>query len=148
MGQLAFGGTLHRMTWKSIRLELARTEEYPNGSPRHVYIIHVPLTDDGLIDEPQLERQPERASVHRYWEDERPMSGYVVRTPAGWAFSYERGEADDEAVFHLETHPLRPGDYVTIIDPDGYRLPMRVASAQELDESGSPAAGDNWQAAP
>jgi hypothetical protein len=98
------------------------------------------LTEEGLIDARRLRRRPARAQVHRYWEGERPTSGYVIATPAGWAFSYERGADDDERVFHLETHPLRPGDYVTIVDPEGERLPMRVASAQPLDESGSPIA--------
>lgn len=126
-------GHFNGMTWTSIRLELARTEEFPEGSPRHVYIVHLPLTPDGLIDEPRRAAHPELAVVHRYWEGERTLSGYVIKTPAGWALSYERGEDDDEQFFHLETHPLRPGDYVTVIDPDGERLPLRVAGTEELD---------------
>lgn len=124
------------MTWKSIRLELARTEQHPDGSPRHVYIVHAPLTADGLIDEQQLKFAPERASVHRYWDGERPMSGYVVKTAKGWAFSYERGEDDDELVFHLDSHPLREGEYVTIIDD--CPVPLRVVCTEELDPSGAP----------
>lgn len=126
------------MTWKSIRLELARTEEYPDGSSRHVYIVHAPLTADGLIDEKQLKLAPERASVHRYWEGERPTSGYVVKTAKGWAFSYERGEDDDEPVFHLDSHPLRAGEYVTIIGTNDCPVPLRVVCTEELDPSGAP----------
>lgn len=126
------------MTWKSIRLELARTEQYPDGSPRHVYIVHAPLTADGLIDEKQFKLAPERASVHRYWGSERPMSGYVVKTAQGWAFSYERGEDDDEPVFHLDSHPLRQGEYVTIIGNDECPVPLRVVCTEELDPSGAP----------
>jgi hypothetical protein len=133
------------MNWKTIRLELARTEEYPQGSPRHVYILHLPLLPDDLIDEPALRQQPDRATAHRYWENERTRSGYVIKTPRSWVLSYERGEDDDEVLFHLETHPLRPGEYLTIIDSEEEHLPMFVASVQELEDpseskaqSGSP----------
>jgi hypothetical protein len=47
--------------------------------------------------------------------------------------SYEPGEEDDETVFHLETHPLRIGEYVTLTEPDGTRLPFRVASLKQLN---------------
>ena len=33
------------MSWKSLRLELARTKEFPNGSPAHAYLLHLPLDD-------------------------------------------------------------------------------------------------------
>jgi hypothetical protein len=53
----------------------------------------------------------------------------VIRTGRGWAFSYRPGEEDDEALYHLESHALRQGDYVTLTQSDGDRLPFRVASA-------------------
>jgi hypothetical protein len=31
------------MTWKTIRLELARTSEFPNGSAAHAYVLLSPL---------------------------------------------------------------------------------------------------------
>ena len=51
----------------------------------------------------------------------------------GWAFSYRPGEDDDEQVFHLENHPIRIGEYLTLTEPDGERLPFRVASLQSLN---------------
>lgn len=124
------------MPWTSLRLELARTAEFPQGSSRHIYLLHLPLGAGGLIDEAQLKDSPERATVHRYWGDEPSRAGYVVDTPAGWAISYERGEDDDEPLFHLETHRLQAGDYVTIVDSDGERLPMRIVSAVALVDAG------------
>ena len=34
------------MTWKTIRLELARTPEYPEGSAAHAYVLRLPLCHD------------------------------------------------------------------------------------------------------
>jgi hypothetical protein len=121
------------MTWKSIRLELARTKEFPQGSPSRAYLLHLPLDEAGLIDERTLGRSPARATVHRFWPNERDMAGYVIRTPRGWALSYRPGEDDDEAVFHLETHPIRLGEYVTLMESDGRQFPFRVASLRALN---------------
>ena len=121
------------MNWKSIRLELARTSEFPEGSATRAYLLRLPLDDDGLIDEATLSSSPAQATVHRFWPNEPDLSGYVVRTPRGWALSYALGDEDDETVFHLETHPIRIGEYVTLTEPDGQQLPFRVASLRELN---------------
>jgi hypothetical protein len=121
------------MTWKSIRLELARTREYPEGSASRAYLLRLPLDESGLIDEPALRDSPALATVHRHWPNQRDRSGYMIRNAKGWAMSYEPGEEDDETVFHLETHPIRIGEYVTLTEPDGTRLPFRVASLTQLN---------------
>jgi hypothetical protein len=121
------------MNWTSIRLELARTPEFPEGSASRAYLLRLPLDTDGLIDAAELHRAPERATVHRFWPNQPDLSGYVVQTPHGWAFSYEIGEEDDETVFHLESHPLRAGEYITLTEPDGSRLPFRVAGLKQLN---------------
>lgn len=119
------------MHWKTVRLELARTPQYPQGSASRAYILHLPLGEDGLIEEAEVRAAPVRATVRRFWPNEPDLAGYVIRTPKGWAFSYEPGEEDDEAIFHLETHPIRLGEYVTLTEPDGQRLPFRVANVAE-----------------
>ena len=121
------------MNWTSIRLELARTPDYPEGSASRAYLLRLPLDENGLIDEPALRTSPARATVHRFWPNEPDLSGYVIRTPRGWALSYEIGEDDDEAVFHLESHPIRIGEYLTLTEPDGQRLPFRVADLKQLN---------------
>ena len=120
------------MNWKSIRLELARTPEFPQGSPSRVYLVRLPLDAEGRIDEAVRVLEPAMATVRRFWPNQPDMSGYVVRTPDGWAFSYAPGEEDDERLFHLETHAIKPGEYLTLTEPDGSRLPFRVASIDDL----------------
>lgn len=127
------GDHIAGMHWMSIRLELARTPDFPLGSPSRAYLIRLPLSKDGLIDEAGLAANPARATVHRHWPNQPDRSGYVVPTRSGWAFSYEPGEADDENVFHLETHQLRIGDYITLTEPDGSRLPYRVTDLRLAD---------------
>ncbi|MGX7952102.1 hypothetical protein ACWPM1_05990 [Tsuneonella sp. HG249] len=115
-----------------IRLELARTPDFPDGSADHGYQLHAPVRRDGLIDETAFMAERGRATAFRFWPDERDLQGYLIRTANGWAISYALGEDDDEGVFHLETHPLHAGGYVTITAADGTSLPFRVASAEPL----------------
>lgn len=118
------------MSWKTVRLELARTKEFPNGSAGRAYLLRLPLDDRGLIDESQLHKNPERATVRRHWPNEPDRNGYLVRKGRGWAFSYAVGDKDDEDIFHLESHPFRQGDYVTITETDGEKLPFKVAHCE------------------
>lgn len=124
------------MSWNTIRLELARTGDYPQGSASRSYLLRLPLDDQGMIDEAARQAEPARATVRRFWPNQADLSGYVIRTRDGWAFSYRLGEEDDETVFHLETHPIRLGAYITLTEPDGQQLPFRVAS---LKSANSPA---------
>ena len=121
------------MNWKNIRLELARTADFPEGSASRCYLLRLPVDDDGLIDKDAIDRAPAQATVRRFWPNQPDLSGYVIRTPQGWAFSYRPGEEDDETLFHLEWHPLRIGNYITLTEPDGQQLPFRVASLNQLN---------------
>ena len=116
--------------WKLVRLELARTPEYPAGSASRAYMLRLPLGDDGLIDESAIAATPGMASVRRFWPNEPDQQGYLVRKGKGWAFSYALGDDDDEGLYHLESHPLGLGEYVTLTEPDGRRLPFRVVHAE------------------
>ncbi len=116
--------------WKRIRLQLARTEEFPDGSASRSYIIRLPLNTGGMIDEAARALEPARARVRRFWPNEPDLSGYVISTGEGWAFSYQIGEDDDEKIFHLESHPIREGEYITLTEPDGKKLPFRVTEVR------------------
>lgn len=114
------------MSWMTIRLELARTPAFPNGSAARSYVLRLPLGEDGLIDEPAWRSHPELATVRRFWPNEPDRHGTLLRTREGWALSYEPGEEDDERIFRLDAHAIRAGGYLTLTEPDGERLPFVV----------------------
>lgn len=115
--------------WSLVRLELGRTPEFPEGSASRAYVLRLPLGADGLIDEAAVAQRPAMATVRRFWPNEADQQGYLVRNASGWAFSYAIGESDDENLYHLDSHPLRPGEYITLTEPDGRRYPFRVVQA-------------------
>ena len=119
------------MTWKTIRLELARTADHPDGSSAHSYVFRVPLDDEGFIEPEELKKAEKRPVVRRFWPGEPDQSGVVIASPKGWAFSYKVGEDDDEVIFRLKDHPLKIGEYLTITEADGRELPFRVVSCHE-----------------
>lgn len=124
------------MQWQSVRLELARTPDFPQGSASRAYLVHLPLDGDGSVDLDELEKSRASATVRRFWPNERDISGYVIPAGQGWAFSYRIGDDDDEQLYHLESHRIAPGEYLTLRDPDGSSLPFRVAQMTPLDGTG------------
>ncbi len=116
--------------WSLVRLEMGRTPEFPEGSASRSYFLRLPLNERGMVDSVALAQNPAMATVRRFWPNEPDEKGYVVRKGKGWAFSYAMGEDDDEELFHLESHPLRVGEYVTVTEADGRRYPFRVAALQ------------------
>jgi hypothetical protein len=123
--------------WNLVRLELARTAEFPQGSASRAYMLRVPLDADGLIDGATLAQRPAMATVRRFWPNEPDQIGHLIRSGKAWVFSYAIGEDDDEKLYHLEDHPLRVGDYVTLTEPDGSRFPFRVVQSQSDGVSGA-----------
>jgi hypothetical protein len=86
---------LTRMTqlphaFKRIRLELARSKEFPNGSPNHGYEFIAPLDSDAHIDAVLWQKYRENCRVSRFWGDGEEI-GYLVHKPGGpeharWVF--------------------------------------------------------------
>ncbi|HEY7806829.1 MAG TPA: hypothetical protein VIC34_06475 [Croceibacterium sp.] len=89
-------------------------------------MLRAPLDAAGLIDERALARRPTVATVRRFWPNEPDQTGHLIRNGKDWLFSYEMGDENNEMVYQLEAHPLRVGEYVTVTEPDGDRLPFRV----------------------
>jgi hypothetical protein len=100
---------------KRVRLDLARSRDFPEGSTRHGYELVLPLTEQGKLDLAAWEKAPEICTVHRFWEGEGDAVGELVRPKAGgWAFSYSPGRSDDEAVLRLDDHVFQRGEYLSI----------------------------------
>ena len=111
--------------WKKIRLELARTRGFPSGSVSRGFLIQVPLDRDGRIDGQKLAGKPHQATVSRYWSSEPDESGLVVPLESGWAFRCNGGP--DRRLL-LGGQPIRLGEQIAVIEPDGAVLPFTVAS--------------------
>ena len=109
---------------KRIRLNLARSKEFPNGSERHGYEFVAPLDASGHIDVELWRKNREHCGVRRFWQGEADEVGRLVHKPGGaeharWIFDYdETAEDDDEAGYRFGTHAFRPGEYVSIRDDD------------------------------
>lgn len=115
------------MTWKRIRLELAREPEHPQGSADTCYHLEMPLDENGCVDIVLMLALPERARVRREAPGSPPKVGYILPMAGGWGFSYQPGEADDEPVFRLAGRRFLPGEYFTVTEAGGKAHAFRVA---------------------
>jgi hypothetical protein len=122
--------------FKRIRLNLARSKEFPQGSERHGYEFVAPLDDKGHIDVALWRANREHCGVRRFWEGEEDEHGFLVHKPGGpeqarWVFDYDAtAEDDDEAGYRFGIHAFRPGEYVSIRNEDGETHTFQVVSVE------------------
>jgi hypothetical protein len=103
-----------------VRLELARSREFPQGSGHHGYEFMLPLTQEGKLDVATWEKAPELSTVHRFWEGEGDETGQLTRSGKDkWAFSFREGEEDDEPIHRFAEHVFKEGEYLSVREPDG-----------------------------
>lgn len=123
-------------TLKRIRLNLARSKEFPAGSQAHGYEFVAPLDAAGHIDPDLWQKYREHCGVRRFWAGEKDEIGRLVHKPGGaeharWVFDYNpQGNADDEAGYRFGSHAFTLGEYVSIRDDDGDLHTFQVASVQ------------------
>ena len=121
---------------KKIRLNLARTKEFPNGSAHHGYEFTAPLDETGHIDAVAWKAARDHCRVRRFWGSDPEEIGHIVHKRGNvWAFHYDiRGDAaHDEPGFHFETHKFVPGEYISLKEQDGTLRTFRVTAVGELD---------------
>jgi hypothetical protein len=119
-----------------IRVELARTDGYPEGSRLHGYEFVAPLTGDGHIDASVWRTQKEKCRVRRFWRGEPDAWGVLRHVGHGWRFDYDRRETnDDEPFFKLDRHRLVTGAYVSITEHDGVQRPFKVVETIPIYET-------------
>ena len=123
------------MTFKRIRLELARDHDFPDGSRDRGYEFAAPLDDDGHLIAKDWRGARERCVVKRFWAGEKSQIGHLVHKPGGsWAFDYDpKRHDDDEAGFKLDKHRFAPGEYVSFREHDGVLRTFRVIAVGDLD---------------
>ena len=69
---------------KRIRLNLARSKEFPNGSERHGYEFVAPLDASGHIDVELWRKNREHCGVRRFWEGEGDKIGRLPCSCSPW----------------------------------------------------------------
>jgi hypothetical protein len=123
-------------TLMRIRLNLARSKEFPSGSSRHGYELVAPLDPFGRIDPQLWQRYRDHCRVRRFWQGEDDQIGHLVHTPGGaeharWVFDYDPDAwMDDEAGYRFGAHKFAPGEYVSIHDDAGALHTFQVTSVQ------------------
>jgi hypothetical protein len=121
---------------KRIRLNLARSKEFPAGSDRRGYEFVAPLGTDARIDAQLWRKYREHCGVRRFWAGEDDEVGRLVHKPGGaeharWVFDYdETAEDDDEAGYRFGDHAFRNGEYVSIRGDDGEMHTFQVVSVE------------------
>jgi hypothetical protein len=119
--------------FKRIRLELARSKEFPNGSANHGYEFIAPLDATGHIDAALWQKYRDNCRVSRFWGDGEEI-GYLSHKPGGpeharWIFDYHQTTRhEDERGYRFGTHVFRFGEYVSIQDEAGELHTFRVVS--------------------
>ena len=121
---------------KRIRLNLARSKQFPAGSDRHGYEFVAPLDAAGHIDPELWRKYREHCRVRRFWNGEPDEVGSLVHRPGGkehgrWVFDYDgTSEDDDEAGYRFGAHAFAAGEYVSIRDEDGEMHTFQVVSVE------------------
>lgn len=126
------GESRETMTLSTIRLELARNHDFPDGSPSRGYEFKAPVDRSGALDRDGWDRDRKACVVRRFWEGEADRVGRLVHRRNGhWLFHYDgMDEAEDEPIFRFDRHHFVEGEYVTITEHDGQELTFRVTSVR------------------
>ncbi len=111
--------------FKRIRMNLARSKDFPDGSEDRGYEFVAPLDAAGHIDPVQWSQHRKNCGVRRFW-DGTEEHGFLVHKPGSaehsrWVFDYDgTAEEDEEAGYRFGSHAFRADEYVTIRDEDGH----------------------------
>src|SRR5262245_56197444 len=118
------------MALKRIRLELARTKEFPAGSNRTSYDFVAPLDKDGHFDAEEWNSVRDVCTVHHVHAGQDDQRGVLLHTRGRrWVFSYVPGDdADDEPIFKFDRHAFKVGEYVSVTEHDGKTWPFKVVA--------------------
>lgn len=115
------------MNWKSIRLELGSTGDFPSGSVSRAILVNLPLDDSDIVDGEALARTPSKATARRHWSSEPDERGHIVQFGAAWAM---RCNGKPDRLLLFDGRPVRLGQQVSVIEHDGKILPLKVTSVR------------------
>lgn len=112
---------------RTVRLELARCHDFPEGSSERGYEFHVPLTELGRLDLDGFHRHRAETTFRRFWNGEEEH-GHIRHDHRGWSLAFGRGGEAAETPFTGDQHRFTPGEYVSIEERDGQTRTFRVVT--------------------
>jgi hypothetical protein len=121
---------------KRIRLELARSKQFPMGSASHGYEFVAPLDSKGHIDPHLWQKYRQHCGVRRFWNGADEEIGRLTHKPGGAeharrVFDYDPGKTDDdEAGYRFGVHAFAPGEYVSVAGHEGESHTFKVVSVE------------------
>jgi hypothetical protein len=112
------------LSFRRVRLELARELGHPKGSPYFGYLIWAPLDNEGKIDAALWKQHRDHFRVVKFRPGNPNETGHVRHRPGGsWAFHYDiAGDDEDEPGFHFENERFVPGEYVSVREKNGMHV--------------------------
>jgi len=121
----------------TVTLALAHGPGFPDGSPERRYELRVVLDQRGCLDAAAWLADPEPWPTRRIAPGEPEQRGDVRHDPEdGWYVTLFRSgdrdaaaDGDPDAPLHHVLHatgPMRPGEYLTITEPDGRDYEYRI----------------------
>jgi hypothetical protein len=120
------------MTLKRIRLELARTPEFPEGHSGCGYEFTAPLDRRGKIDPKGWARDKDHCGVRRFWHSTIDEHGSLVHHRGNqWAFAWP-GDDVEEPIYRFAEHAFKAGEYISVTEHDGVSRPFRIVSVDPL----------------
>ncbi len=119
------------MALKTIRLELARTPEAPEGNPFYGYEFTAPLDRTGKLSLKQWLRDKDKCTVRRFWNSTADEHGRLAHHHGGnWAFAWPGGQDGEEPIFRFDKHAFVEGEYVSVTEHDGVERPFRIVEVR------------------
>jgi hypothetical protein len=117
-----------------VTLVLASGPGFPQGDPECRYEIEVTLDSTGRLNPEAWFADPNPWPARRHWRNEWPRDGDVqLDEETGiWALRFfpkpgEAGEAPPYEIVRTRV-PMRPGEYLTVREPDGREYAYRIVS--------------------
>jgi len=116
------------MAWQRIRIELARSHDFPQGSTRHGYEMVLPLTADGAIDQKAASGALQLCTIHRFWEGDGDVTGQLMHAHGRWSMRFDDGR--EEPLHRFPEHRFRVGEYVSVRASRGGEHAFRVVDVR------------------
>lgn len=117
----------------AVRIELARTKEFPEGHAGHGYEFVAPLDERGSLNAKEWLANKARCTVRRFTPGGADELGRFAHVGNGWHFDYDaHSRDDDEPLFKLDRHLIKEGYYLSVKEHDGVSRPFRIVAVQPV----------------